>query len=121
MVLRNDLGGEKNYGCCGGEGALITEIGEREKKKERKEREKEERERERERREKSVHRGLHKKSTSPNPLTGKSREPDYHKFLQPWSSKSKDLKVCTITTVKPGGHSSALVKVGRGPRVDSMV
>lgn len=47
-------------------GALITERGERER---------------------AVHRGLHKKNTCPNPLTGKMRGTYFSKVLQPLEFK----------------------------------
>jgi len=52
---------KKNHRCCGGEDH-----------RERRERE----------REKAAWRGLHKKNSSPKPLTGKRRGADYPKFLQ---------------------------------------
>ena len=52
----------------GGEGALITERGVREKERGGT-------------RVKAVHRGLHKKNSSPKPLPGKRRNADYCKFL----------------------------------------
>ena len=66
---------EKNPWCGGGEGALIMETGERERERERERARKSERE-------SAACRDLHKKSTSPKLLTGKTREADNHEFLQ---------------------------------------
>lgn len=50
---------EMDHRCCRGEGALVLEKGER-----------------------RVHRGLHKKNTSPKPLAGKMRTHDFHEYFQ---------------------------------------
>lgn len=57
--------GEKDHRCCGGEGALITESVQKNRG-----------------RQTAVHRGLHKKSTSPKPVTGKTRRVDCRELLQ---------------------------------------
>ena len=57
------FGGEMDdLGCCGGEGALVEEKGERES---------------------GVHRDMHKENKSPKLLAGITRGADFHEFLQP--------------------------------------
>lgn len=68
----------KNHGCCGGEGALISEKGEGNRKK-------------------AACSRLHKRYTSPKPLTEKTSVTDYHKFSKQQISKSEVLEVCAIT------------------------
>ena len=106
MLSESRPGGEKNCRCCEGEGALITE---REREGRRDGGRERERQTDREtERENAVHRGLHMKNFSPQPLTGRRREAIIS-FYKQWSSKSKVLEIHAIGGVIPGRLSGAPV------------
>ena len=70
-MQRRGLGKETDHGCCGGEGALVAQKGERKK---------------------GAHRETHKEHNSPKPLDGKMRGADFCEFLQPAGLKDSGFR-----------------------------
>ena len=94
---------ETDCGCCGEEGALITEKSERERVK-------------------TCIEDSSRKTLSQNHCLGKGEGWATASFYKQWSMKSEVLEVCAFASVVPVRHNSALVrKEGGDSGVGSMV